>query len=112
MRALRGQSLAQRRRTMRRVSGVVRAGVFAGFNWEGLMIDRVVSPRAAAFSRNFLKAGVAVLAVAAATPALAQTAPAPAAAPATNDAETIVVSGYARSLQNAIRTKKVSTELI
>ena len=90
----------------------MRAGVFAGFNWEGLMIDRVVSPRAAAFSRNFLKAGVAVLAVAAATPALAQTAPAPAAAPATNDAETIVVSGYARSLQNAIRTKKVSTELI
>ena len=72
------------------------------------MIDRFVSFGASARSRTVLKAGVAGLAVAIATPALAQAAP-----DATGD--TIVVTGYAHSIQNANRIKKIDigvTEVI
>ena len=72
------------------------------------MIDRFASFGASARSRTVLKAGVAVLAVAVATPALAQAAPAA-------GADTIVVTGYAHSIQNANRIKKLDlgvTEVI
>jgi len=72
------------------------------------MIDRFVSFGASARSRTILKAGVAGLAVAIATPALAQAAPDAA-------GDTIVVTGYAHSIQNANRIKKIDigvTEVI
>ena len=37
---------------------------------------------------------------------------APASAPSASDTQEIVVTGYARSIQNAIRTKKISTSII
>ena len=69
------------------------------------MIDRFASFGASARSRTVLKAGVAVLAVAVATPALAQAAPAAA-------SDVIVVTGYAHSIQNAIKAKKVSSSIM
>jgi len=76
------------------------------------MIDRFVAFGASAPSRNILRASVAALAVTAALPmpAFAQTTPAaPAPAPVPADANTIVVTGYAHSIQNANRIKKLDT---
>ena len=71
-------------------------------------------------SRTLLKSGAALLAIAIATPAFAQAAPADTAAPAsasvgTPDAtpvEEVVVTGYARSIQNANTAKKTAVNVI
>jgi iron complex outermembrane receptor protein len=69
-----------------------------------------------ALFKQILKTSVATLAVVAVTPALAQTAGTtpPPAAPDTKpvDDNTIVVSGYGRSIQNAIKEKKLSVEIV
>ena len=84
------------------------------------MIDLFADSGALAHSKNILKSGVAIVAIAVATPALAQTAPATAApgtqsadaaAPATPDND-IVVTGYARSIRDAITTKKDAVNII
>lgn len=85
------------------------------------MIDRFAGSGALAHSKSLLKSGVACLAIAAATPSLAQTAPVPAntAAPDTQAAtdagtygEDVVVTGYARSIQNANVIKKNSVNIV
>jgi len=70
-------------------------------------------------SRTLLRSGAALLAIAVATPALAQAAPADTAAPAsasvgTPDAapEEVVITGYARSIQNANTAKKTAVNVI
>lgn len=72
------------------------------------MIDRFAGSGAAAPARVALSCGVAVLAMVAATPALAQAAPAAAA----TDGDVIVVTGYARSIANANNTKMNATSII
>lgn len=65
-----------------------------------------------ALFKNFLKTGVAALAIAGVTPAMAQTAPAPDAKAAPADGEPIVISGYARSITNANRIKELSVSVV
>lgn len=97
------------------------------------MIDLFARARALASSKTLMKAGTAALAIAAATPALAQTEPAAGqtAAPGTQDtgaiaasgaaadaaqaagqSADIVVTGYARSIQDANTIKKNSVNII
>lgn len=80
------------------------------------MIQFLVNSRVAARSKSALGASVAVMAVAIAAPALAQAAPpADAAAPAAAAADqgtAIVVSGYRKSVDNAILVKKLSVEVV
>jgi len=64
--------------------------------------------RAAQLSRTILKSGVAFMAVAVSTQALAQAAAKPEAAP-TQD---IIVTGYRQSVDNTIRVKKLSPAVI
>jgi iron complex outermembrane receptor protein len=88
---------------------------------EGDMVKLYPSSGSTALFKQILKTGVATLAVAGITPAMAQSvttaAPAttpPPGAPDTkpDDDSTIVVSGYGRSLQNAIKEKKLSVEIV
>ena len=66
-------------------------------------------------SRTLLKSGAALLAIAIATPAFAQAAPATASVgtpDATAAPEEVVVLGYARSIQNANNAKKNAVNII
>ncbi|WP_353228787.1 TonB-dependent receptor [Novosphingobium sp.] len=80
-------------------------------------MKRIQNSRASASIKTLLKTGVALMAVAGITPAMAQTAGAPAAAPATDakpvtDGDAIVISGYARSITNANRIKEMSVSVV
>jgi iron complex outermembrane receptor protein len=85
------------------------------------MTDRFAGSAALALSKNFLKSGAAILAIAIATPAFAQTTtPAPDgnAAPGTQsvadagEQADVVVTGYAKSIQNANAIKKNSVNIV
>jgi len=78
------------------------------------MVKLYQSAGSTALFKQFLKSGVAALAVAGITPAMAQdatTAP-PTAKPAENLNEAIIVSGYARSITNANRIKELSVSVV
>ena len=85
------------------------------------MINLFADSCRGAQTKALLKSGVAVLAVALATPAFAQAAPADATAPASasvgtpaadDSTQEVVVLGYARSIQNANTAKKNAVNVI
>ncbi len=75
------------------------------------MTERNPSHGSTALFKQILKTGVAAMAVAGFTPAMAQDATAPATKAAEPEAGQIVISGYGRSIQNAIKDKKLSVEI-
>lgn len=75
------------------------------------MLKRTARDGATASFKRTLHTGAAVLAIAGATPALAQDAT-PAAPATPTSGNEIVISGYARSIANANRIKEVSTSVV
>ena len=76
------------------------------------MTERNPSHGSTALFKQILKTGVAAMAVAGFTPAMAQDAAAPATKAAEPDAGQIVISGYARSITNANRIKELSVSVV
>ena len=76
------------------------------------MTERNPSHGSTALFKQILKTGVAAMAVAGFTPAMAQDATAPATKAAEPEAGQIVISGYARSITNANRIKELSVSVV